>query len=187
MPWRMVVTINSPYVNGTGTNTFHGRFTDPEPSGGDDLANLAKEFYRSILGQIAQPVTLAFSGQWQGVGPDQGKIREGAGWSLASGDNVVPLPLAIAQVVTWRTSLNTRSGRGRTFLGPVAKGTLQDNGTPLESTRAQLQTAADALISGSEGLTNGALGVWSPTDQILRDFTGASVPNEYAVLRSRRD
>jgi hypothetical protein len=64
---------------------------------------------------------------------------------------------------------------------------VQDNGTPYETTRALIAAAGMDLISSFDESFDGALGVWSPTDEVLRDFTGCQVRNKFAVLRSRRD
>jgi hypothetical protein len=187
MPFRAVVEINSGFLGGIGTNTWHGRTAAQPELALAALGAMLEDFYLGVFSYMATPITLNFSGIWQGVGPDQGEVLETAPWNVADGGTRAPLPPAIAQVVTWRTALASRSGRGRTFLGPMAAGTLQNNGTPTEESRAAIQTAATALIAASDGLGDGAFGVWSSTDQIFRDFRTASVPNEYAVLRSRRD
>lgn len=188
--WRVPVVLNSAFITGTGANTWHIR-TAAEGDGAAieaaPLIEAIRVFYASVGENTLSPVRVSFDGILRRVDAEVGTIQEAEGWTFSPPDNGEPLPLAIAMCVSWRTSLATRRGRGRTFLGPVAASTLEDNGTPLASIRAEIVSACADLIGASQDNNLGGIGVWSPADQVLRDFIGATVPNEYAVLRSRRD
>jgi hypothetical protein len=88
---------------------------------------------------------------------------------------------------TLLTASATRSGRGRKFLGPVTAGSMSADGSPVAGAVTAFQTAGDDLVSTSSGLTQSAVGVYSPTEGIFRDLTGWRQRDYFAVLRSRRD
>jgi hypothetical protein len=117
-----------------------------------------------------------------------------------SGSGTGSAPQALALVVTWRTEVAARRGRGRTFVGPLAPAVVATDGTPADTARSTLATAAAALVSSSQGFANGAIGVWGyqsaytgegdrPPGQprVLRDFTGSTIRDLFGILRSRRD
>jgi hypothetical protein len=115
-------------------------------------------------------------------------------WTTIVTPNVgASAPPVLAQCITWRTSSATRRGRGRTFLGPLSSAALEANGTPNEDVRSVIKAAGDAFIASFAGPDEGAFGVYGREAaggagaHVLRDFVTCSVPNEFAVLRSRRD
>lgn len=61
-------------------------------------------------------------------------------------------PPQCAVVVSWKTILASRSGRGRSFMGPVGRAGETTNGTPTPAFVTALQTAANTLISSLEPL-----------------------------------
>jgi hypothetical protein len=99
----------------------------------------------------------------------------------------------LAITVGWQTSIAARRGRGRTFIGPLKAGAVQDDGTVHETDKATLTTALTNLLNESKALNGWALGVWgqesanNPTPKVLRDFQGFTVAQKFAHLRSRRD
>jgi len=96
-------------------------------------------------------------------------------------------PVLLAACVSWRTSSATRSGRGRTFLGPLSPAVLESNGTPtanfLSDTNNALQDFVDTSGEGNEW----AFGVLSTKTGVFRDVTGKSLKDRWAYLSSRRD
>jgi len=96
-------------------------------------------------------------------------------------------PTLIALVVSWRTSSASRSGHGRTFLGPVQLSAVDAvDGTPTQAILTTVGNAADELVSASSGLNDWAVGVLSTKQGLLRDFTGFTVRDRFAFLSSRR-
>ncbi len=76
--------------------------------------------------------------------------------------------------------------RGRTFFVPTTVSAYELNGTIAEGCRTAFKTAADAFIdSGVNAWVEAS--VWSPTHGIQADITSASIPDEVAIMRSRRD
>jgi hypothetical protein len=88
---------------------------------------------------------------------------------------------------TKRTSVATRAGRGRVFLGPLAKNAISADGSMLDATVVSLQGYCDTLVAASEGEVDGAIGVYSRTQEVFRDLTSLQARDSIKVLRSRRD
>jgi hypothetical protein len=102
--------------------------------------------------------------------------------------------------VTWRTTLVARRGTGRTFLGPLAGGSMSADGTPDDTILANVRTRSQALVDASRSDNGYAIGVYglespwggvgpapSDTPRVLRDIIGYRIRDQFAVLRSRRD
>jgi hypothetical protein len=82
----------------------------------------------------------------------------------------------LSVVVSWRTMLATRTGRGRTFLGPLGRAAETTNGTPTPGMVTTMQTAATALISGISGLPSSpTFVVYSPKLGTQQQITSALV------------
>jgi len=88
--------------------------------------------------------------------------------------------------VTWRSAKASRRGRGRTFLGPFAADAFGPDGTLDDGFRTDLLEAAADLITFSAANGNGAIGVYSQVDLLLRDYVSATITDQAAVLKSRR-
>lgn len=171
-----------------GVNVFHARWdNDPLEGTLEQQVESLETFYQDIAGIFPSAVTARWAGLAYGVGPDEGTLFEGEPWTVAGSGGTNFAPPADAMLVQWRTAAAGRSGRGRSFISPLNTGLIEANGTPTEEGRAVLADAAADLVSRSLEDLNGALGVWSRTDNVLRDFTASAVPNYFAVLRSRRD
>ena len=96
-------------------------------------------------------------------------------------------PPATALVVGWRTSSASRAGRGRTFLSPLTAAAVEGDGTVSGTQLAAVRGAAQTLIDSSTTEGDGAFGVYSQSQSLLRDFVSVRVQDKFAVLRSRRD
>jgi hypothetical protein len=115
------------------------------------------------------------------------EFLEGDAWSIGAGGGGNVLPPANCIVVGWRTSGGGRRGRGRTFLGPLDSILLEANGGVVDLELTAIRDAAAALVDASDSFNDGALGVFSPTGNLFRDFVSSAVRDQFAVLRSRRD
>lgn len=188
--YRGVVTVQSPSLGGIGTNTWHVR-TDSIDDAGDDtlqaLGDHLETFYTAIQVYFAGLSNVSFDGVWSQVDSGGETVIQRDGWDIASTTGGTPLPPQDCYVVGWRSATGKRKGRGRTFLGPLSKVTLQDNGTPDETFRTAVASAANDLVTYSRGLANGAYVVWSHQEKVGRDFIGHSERNVFGTLRSRRD
>lgn len=185
--FRAVVKIADPILGGTGVNVFHGHLADDDP---DDLGPLMVSVHSAYEDSaLLFPSTTEIT--WDGTATTLGSspmLLEALddAWSTAGTGGTHPAPPANCLVVGFSTALRTRSGRGRTFLGPLDRDQVQDNGTPYEATRDIVAGTWQDVIDSQTGNPN-YLGVWSPTDEVLRQWTSAKVANRFAVLRSRRD
>jgi len=186
--WRASILLE--YGSGkTGANVWHLRTTGIEPADTDaeDLMQALKTYYEALEGLFPGGYAATFLGELTQIGTPTPTAMSGlTAWTSSNTGSAAMGPLATGMCVTWRSTLATRRGRGRTFHSPGAASVYQSDGTLTTATLTTLQSAADALISSSEAVSNGAFGVWSQTDQVLRDFVSATVNDQAAVLRSRR-
>lgn len=187
---RTAVDISWTGSGSPGVNTWHMRVDNTSAPGLADMETLmgfVEDFYASTAGLFPSTCNHSWSGEWQTVGTEDPEAGTTTGWSVNGSASSGYAPMAVAIVAGWRTSSPTRSGRGRTFLSPLASNTLDSDGSPTGSAITTVSSAQSDLVAASIGVTLAALGVWSPTDNELRDFTGWAVRDTYAVLRSRRD
>lgn len=192
--WATKVNIHSPAMPDDGVNTWHMRedaaFPIDSRAAVEDMMVWVSVFYEGIKGVYTPDTVLSWDGEATEVGSEDPKFHSGmTAWSKTGTGGSNAMPPADQMLVKWSTASASRSGKGRTFIGPLSEDNLQSNGTPEESNRSVIQGAADALISTSEAADaeSQAIGIWSVKDGVLRDITGASVPNKFASLRSRRD
>lgn len=190
MPWR--IPIDSSWSGATGSpgvNIFHVR-ASASPLEGDfaDVLTNLQAFFHSVAGFVPATLTYRFSGVITGVGPDKGKAVTTDTWSeVGRAPSADYMPPAVAALVSWQTSVATRQGRGRTFLGPISIAYTDGNGRMGPVMAGGLQSAVDALVAASTGASNGAVGIWSPTAGVIRDITAGTVRRDFASIRSRRD
>lgn len=94
-------------------------------------------------------------------------------------------PDGLSLIVRWRTALPSRSGRGRTFIGPLSLGVSQSN-EPTTAALTPLSVAASDLVAASLANEGWDLQVYSPTDGVSREVIASDVNPEFGYLRSRR-
>jgi len=198
--FRVPFTITYPGTGGPGANVWHVRSTSAFSPVNADLqamVNIIRTFYTAVASVYPSAARINI-GTVTEVGTSNEAVPTFAEVSGTGGANSAPQALAI--VVTWRTSVAARRGRGRTFVGPCASTHMQSDGTILDATATIVRNAAAALVTSSTGSGNGAVGVWGLQDQatgdnpdypslphVIRDVTGAQVRDLFGVLRSRRD
>lgn len=172
-----------------GVNVWHGRFLGAVAPFDDleGLTTMLNTFYATIAPIFPATMSCTYAGVAYGVGANAEEEYTSPAWTVEGDAGADFLAPALAMYVNWSTGSGGRNGRGRTFLGPLGVSSAEGNGTPAEGLRGTVQGAVDALVSASLTDANGALGVFSRVDGVLRDFTAGAVPNKFAVLRSRRD
>lgn len=188
--FRASVSITSPDLGGVGANVWHLRTSDVGTTEGNVgvLMSALEAFYTDIAPLFPEDVTVRWDGSVQQILSAEPVLLEGGDdWSVPGGTTSQGLPPANCLCMTWRTQLSTRSGRGRSFLGPIAEQHVGVDGRPTSTARDLLSGAASDFIDLFDSAGAGAFAVYSPTDEIARDITGYKVPTEFAVLRSRRD
>jgi hypothetical protein len=90
----------------------------------------------------------------------------------------VSYPSQLAAVVSWRTGVATRSGRGRTFLGPFQANAFSTN-VLAPGTVTTIQAAANTLLA------TGRLFVYSPRNNAYYSVTSATVSQQVRTMRTR--
>ena len=102
---------------------------------------------------------------------------------------------ALQICIGWRTNIAARRGAGRTFIGPLNTGAVDDDGGMRADRRTPVLTAATTLLNASLVDNGWAFGVYGlessggtpDSPHVLRDFTAVRIGTKLAVLRSRRD
>ena len=179
-------------VGGThGTNTFSLRTVDVNTASEVvGLMTIIKSFYQAEATHLPVDYTCTWDGTVRELGSaDPALITTDAGWVVPGTQNTGGYaPAPVMGCITWRTAKATRSGRGRTFIGPLWAGCMQTDGTLTDDTVAQMRANAAALVESSDNDdAEGAICIWSEKNQTALDVTGSSVTDQCAVLRSRRD
>jgi hypothetical protein len=199
--FRLPVEFTWPGPGTPGANVWHVR-TDVSSGGlqGEQLqaaTDAIHGYYASLLGLFAPGTTFTL-GQVVDMDTQEGAAPD---WdSIGSSAPAGAAPPVLAIVVAWKTTLVARRGTGRTFLGPLAAGSMQADGTPDDTFLGNVRTRSAALRDASRGDNGYAVGVWglvnkytgtppipSNTPRVLRDIISYSVKDQFAVLRSRRD
>lgn len=186
---RVPVDITWDGSGSPGVNVWHLRVDGPL-NGSDQIAGLLEDletFYETAKNACPASVDFDFRGEIQGLGPDTGDTAVYDAWHQDASGTGNYAPTMTCQVVGWRTNSGGRRGRGRTFIGPVATSVVAADGSPSAAYLSDLQAAADALVAAGAPIGNGSWGVYSVLDQVVRDFTGATVSPKFGSLRSRRD
>jgi hypothetical protein len=189
--YRIPVNLNYTGAGGPGVNVWHFRTADPEDSvlhpEADEALEAIHQFYVA-LGIFMAVENATFPGEAVIIDPatNKGTFRNLANWSVTSSSTSM-LPPANALVVSWRTAEASRSGMGRTFVGPIKSANSETNGTPSSGMLTAFRNAAVDLVNKSEAANLWAIGVYSRQERVLRDITGSNVRDQFAVLRSRRD
>lgn len=200
--FRVPVNITFPGAGSPGVNVWHIRTVDPSPTTELNQANTLigyiRTFYVALLGYYNTGTVLTL-----GTVTEELTSREiTPTMASVTGTGTGSAPQLLALVVTWKTTVAARRGRGRTFFGPLTTAAIQSDGTPVDTFRTNAQAAAAALVSSSTTYGNGAIGVWgysaakplgkenprNPADaKVLRDVTGYAIRDLFGSLRSRRD
>jgi hypothetical protein len=189
--YRATVDLRYAAGTGRGTNTWTLRTAGVGFEGGDidSLMGIVQTFYSGLAGLFPTNSTFTWDGSLQELGTPTPEFQEPrTGWTVVgsgAASSYGPAPAMVC--VTWRSSLASRRGRGRTFLGPLSPGAFGPDGTIENSNLTSIRQKAAALVSSSSSITDvGALAVWSESDQVARDFVGSTVSDQAAILRSRR-
>jgi hypothetical protein len=143
-------------------------------------------FLADIAGALLTTQSMRVDPEVSEVDPVTGLITGVVGVTTATDvgeSSGVPVSQATMVLVRWRTGefVAGREIRGRTFIPGIAGAAVTSGGELASANAIVFQNAADDLIA------NSGLGVWSPKNGQIEVATSASIWNEFAVLRSRRD
>lgn len=192
---RIRATISWPSVGGPGVITLYTRSTGLENGPTADLTS------SRLQNALTAGVTLFTGGTVfrsdsfvDTIDPATGVITDSndvTPWTVTGTNSGVLAPLATMVCVTWKTAavIAGRRVRGRTFLGPLAQNTDDNDGTPASATLTAANALGDAWTDN--GLTDTFAVVWhrpvSGAGGTAEDITAHQVRDKFAVLRSRRD
>lgn len=188
-----------------GVNVWHIRTV--LDAGGTDLqqaVDAVRTFYHSCNGAGTLANSVFPSGYTANVGQAVNVVDQTTAQptftQVTGGASTTEAPQLLQMCVSWRTSIAARRGMGRTFVGPLTGAQVQSDGTIFGTGVTRVRDAAIALVTASTAATGWAVGVYGlqnpapegTTDfgalpHVLRDITGSSVRDRFAVLRSRRD
>lgn len=200
--FRVPFPIVFPGAGSPGVNVWHIQTTNT--SGGSELADAnvlvgyLRTFYDSIKAYYPTGTTITL-----GTVTEETTEREIVpAFAPVAGIGTSSAPQMLALVVTWKSTIAARRGRGRTFIGPLSTASVQTDGTPVDAVRTAIAAAANALVASSVSSTNGQVGVWgysaaktpgkanprNPADaKVFRAYTAYATRDLFGVLRSRRD
>lgn len=177
------------WSGGPGYSTFHGLGSTDAAAG--PLADALDDFFDSMENLLPTGLSIQIQPTWRDLDettgalinefsfPSARPVHEGSGNAAFSAVN--------GMCVNWLTgqSAGRKLRVGRTYLVPLTAFVWATDGTPNDSVVTQLQNAASALVSSGAGLA-----VWKrPRNGAGGDasvVTGARVPDEGVILRSRR-
>jgi len=185
---RVPVRIEFANAGGPGFNIHHFS-TQPGGQPGDlgEALDALQAFYTAIRGLYTTTTKIVIG---------EGMINDPGGNPTYVDDDSrtvtgtatrTETPTMIALVVSWRTASATRSGRGRSFLGPVTGAALQTDGTPDSALLNTVRNAAQDFVADSQSANGWAHGVLSTKQGTFRETTGSTVRDRWSVLTSRRD
>ena len=183
---RIPVTVTQAALPSPAMNIWHCRAAGNEAA----VLNALEAFYSDISELYATGAVITFGdnmirdpyGTPTYAPTDLRTVSAGGG----SGD-ADPAPVLLSACVSWRTAVATRSGRGRSFLGPVSRRWLQNDGTIHSALLSMVTNAANDLVDASLGTADWAVGVYSGKDSMIRDITGFRLRDRWAYMSSRRD
>lgn len=174
-----------------GVSVFNARLSGAAlDTGPQQFADNVRVFFDGLKGYLGAGTSISFSAEVVEMDTVTGVLTAvhpvsapATVTSIDGGKFAAPAGVR----VDWLTESITagRRLRGRTFIVPVTSTIYEANGTIDATARDNILAAASGLISGMENI--GSLSVWSRTHGVLADVQAASVPDEVAVLRSRRD
>jgi hypothetical protein len=154
---------------------------------GEDLweafRNAADTLYEALVSSLLSTTEIVF-----GVAPDfatQEILSTPYLTGAATGD---PMPAFTAGILSRRTALLTRRGRGRLYLPPSAE-SFNSQGIPSGSYTNGLQALGDALVPTiGDGITTSVWTpmLWSESDQVAREITSFQARSIWGVQRDRR-
>lgn len=172
-----------------GVNVFHVDTGAGEGATGvAAIVALLRDFYEDIAVDLGGPQTISFAGEVVDVQNDVRLPVPAWTFSPAATNQYAAFPLAM--VVSWRTAFATRSGTGRTFIGPLAASVDGNTGVPPAATVTRIQNAATTLLEAirvATGEDGARLVVYSRATGATAIILSGRVRQSFSILRSRRD
>jgi hypothetical protein len=176
-----------------GVTVFHGRTTTGanEVTASQGLADRVRAFFDGIKTVIAGGVTWNFPGEVTWLNTSTGELESvqtpnAPANVVSTGAGTYSAPSGCR--VEWRTGaiVSGRRLRGRTYFVPLVSNGYDTTGTIAAATITAVKAAADTYaLAGPTSAVQPV--IWSRTHGIAADITSSIIPDEAAVLRSRRE
>lgn len=173
-------------AGGPGYNVWHCRAEDISgPSG--PTAGVLHDLYEALAAEYPVGATIVGPEEYVDVESHE-VVPEPDPWTVAGTGGGGFIPAQASIVTSWYSTVATRSGRGRTFFGPLCRNCVDGaDGTPTGETMSDVRTATEAFVAANGDLVGSAWGIYSPTDGVIRDIVRARTRDRFASLRSRAD
>lgn len=150
-----------PSSTGPFYNIMHVSVPNDDPATATAITGLFTTFYTAIKGIFTTASSLQPAAKIVRVDVDPAVYIPNTPGSVAGTQSVTWAPAQICMVLSWRTAIATRHGRGRTYLGPLGAATLSGNGDLSAALALAAQNAGTALIAGVKSFDAAAfLAVW---------------------------
>jgi hypothetical protein len=181
------------FTGAPGFTNLHFLFGSETLAERDDSASAVRALFVAMQTYMPTGVNVTFPTEVDIFDEESGSLISTlpvSSLATVSGTGSTAYSSVTGGVISWGTNviINGRRLRGRTFMVPLGSTFYTTDGTPIESARTAIATAAATFIANSGGPP---FGVWSrpKVDQVgvLGVATTASVPDKAAVLKSRRD
>lgn len=174
---------------GTGYSVFHAS-NPTDAVDAQEFADGVRAFFNAILDRLPNDVSITFDSEVVQLADDGTLVAvfPVTAPAIVVGSGTGNYSRAAGGRIDWATGAIAGGRRitGRTYIVPIVAAEFDASGLLTSACIADLQAAADALISGL--LANGVvLSVWSRKNASTHPVVTASIPAKGAILRSRRD
>ena len=167
---RVPVMIEHPLPGGPAMNVWHFRIGGSltEDSYLHNALDALAAFYEPLRGFYPGGTTITI-GSGMIADPLGNPTYVDDDITVLHGESTAPNTATLLQVVaSWRTTSATRSGRGRTFIGPLNASVVQGDGTIDPDKLNLIRGAVSGLVEDSQTANFWAVGVLSVKDGALR-------------------
>lgn len=174
-------------INWTGLNSGFSVLHFGDAAGNEQIvADATEDWLDLVRAQMATVQNMRVDPEIEEVDPATGQVTGVATATTITKTGTQagePVPQVSQALVRWRTGafINGREVRGRTFLPGLSRGTITIGGELSGVASLAIGNASTAFVAAS------GIGVWSPARATFQLASTASVWNEFAVMRSRRD
>jgi hypothetical protein len=171
--------------NGNCINVLHVGGATPGGSISGTSTAAIRVFYDAIKGSLATGTAVSLM-QVINLSTDPPTYSAIPAFAGIASTGANKSPAEIACCITWRTPFASRSGRGRTFIGPLAAAVVDASSGLLSS--SHLSTISTAAVNMLAALVaaGSPLQVYSRVREAVLEVTSVNVNTTPDVLRSRR-
>lgn len=182
-------------IAGPGVSVFHGRDTAIGTLDGaaQELAERVHDLFATVFANYGVPgMTVTFDSEAVELNTTTGQLEQVIPVDPPDpvlGGGIGTFARASGFRLDWTTPaiVNGRRLRGRTFFVPVVSSIFDADGTLDPGAAAIIGPAASEYFADAGGTAAVNPSVWSRTHGVQADITGFVLPDEDAILSTRRD